>query len=143
AGLPGLLAIGVGLMLGLVRALPRLRLGGAVLGLAGAVWLLAAGGPSLLEGADQYARVSPGAGFWGLLAVFVLLMADALAQLNPGPAARAGLLGLGLAGLRSCLGPARWRICRSRRNSRAAATPSWRRRCAILRWPLALWRPPR
>ena len=104
AALPALAALIAGLALGLPRALPRLRLAGAALGLAGALWLLSLGAPALLEGAGPYARVSPGAGFWGLLAVFSLLMADALAQMRPGPAARASLLALALAALAALLG---------------------------------------
>ncbi|WP_252737464.1 ABC transporter permease [Citreicella sp. C3M06] len=95
--LPGLICIVLGLAMGLSAALPWLRLGGAAIGLAGAALLLAVGAPALLAEAGPYARVSPAAGFWGLLAVFLLLLADALAQLAPGPRARAALLAAGLA----------------------------------------------
>lgn len=95
--LPGLLALAAGLGLGLPVARPLLRLAGAVTGLAGLVWLLWQGAPALLEGAGEYARVSPGAGFWCLLVVLTLLMADALSNLSPGPFARAGLLAAALA----------------------------------------------
>ncbi len=97
--LPGLVALMVGLALGLLLAWPRLRLAGALLGLAGLVWLLSQGAPALLEGAGDYARVSPGAGFWSLLVIFLLLMADALSSLAPGPLARAGLLAASLGAL--------------------------------------------
>lgn len=90
--LPGLAALAVGLVLGLPATRPRLRAAGAALGLAGLVWLLARGAPALLDGAGEYARVSPGAGFWFLLVVFALSMADALAALSPGPSARAWIL---------------------------------------------------
>ncbi|WP_372840495.1 ABC transporter permease [Phaeovulum sp.] len=97
--LPGLMALALGLVLGLLLSWPRLRLAGALLGLSGLVWLLSQGAPSLLEGAGNYARVSPGAGFWSLLVIFSLLMADALSNLAPGPLARAGLLVAVLGGL--------------------------------------------
>lgn len=89
---PGLAAILLGLGLGLPRAWPRLRVTGAVIGLAGALWLLMRAAPVLLDGAGDYARVSPAAGFWCLLVVLSLLMADALAQMAPGPWARGALL---------------------------------------------------
>ncbi|SNT28502.1 ABC transporter permease [Tropicimonas sediminicola] len=104
ATLPGLAAIAAGLVLGLPAAWPRLRLAGAALGLAGAVWLLVQGSAALLDGAGDYARVSPGAGFWCLLVILALLMADALSNLAPGPLARAGLLAAALLGLATVLG---------------------------------------
>lgn len=90
--LPGVAAIAAGLVLGLPSAWPRLRLVGAVIGLCGLLWLLTRGAPALLEGAGDYARVSPAVGFWCLLLVLMLLMADALAHLAPGPLARGALL---------------------------------------------------
>lgn len=99
ATLPGLLSLCAGLALGLLAAWPRIRMAGAALGLAGLLWLLMAGAPNLLAEAGEYARVSPAAGFWCLLAVFILLMADAIGDLTPGPLARAGLLIAALAAL--------------------------------------------
>ncbi len=94
ATMPGLVALGAGLVLGLPAAWPRLRLAGAAIGLGGLVWLLGQGAVALLDGAGEYARVSPGTGFWCLLVVLALLMADALSSLSPGPLARAALLAL-------------------------------------------------
>lgn len=90
--LPGVGAVVLGLALGLPAGKVRLRLAGALLGLAGLLWLLMQGASALLEGTGAYARVSPAMGFWCLLAVFMLLMADALSAMAPGPKARAGLL---------------------------------------------------
>ncbi|WP_243651812.1 ABC transporter permease [Primorskyibacter sedentarius] len=89
---PGLAALATALLLGLHPRRPWLRLAGAALGLAGLVWLLAGGASALLDGAGEYARVSPGAGFWCLLIVLALLMADALAVLSPRPLIKASLL---------------------------------------------------
>ncbi len=89
---PGMLAVAIGLLLGLLPRWHWLRLTGAALGLAGMAWLLSHGAPALLDGAGDYARVSPGAGFWCLLVILALLMADALTHLSPGPLARIGLL---------------------------------------------------
>ncbi|GGM12176.1 ABC transporter permease [Pseudooceanicola nanhaiensis] len=90
---PGLAAVVLGLLLGLPLHWPRLRLLGAVIGLGGLLWLLMQGAPALLEGAGDYARVSPAIGFWCLLTILMLLMADALAQLAPGPVMRGAMLG--------------------------------------------------
>lgn len=92
----GLAAVGAALALGLLPRWPWLRLAGAALGLAGVVWLLGQGTQTLLKGAGTYARVSPAPGFWYLLVILGLLMADALSALSPGPLARAGLLAVAL-----------------------------------------------
>ena len=92
-----ILAVAAGLGLGLLRGRPALRLAGSLVGLAGLVFLLARGAGALLEGAGEFARVSPAVGFWCLLLVLMLLLADALATLRPGPAARIGLLAAFLA----------------------------------------------
>lgn len=101
---PGGMAVLIGLALGLPAALPRLRLIGAGLGLAGLIWLLTFGAEALLAPAGAYARVSPAAGFWCLLAIFALLIADALSTLSPGPRARAVLLALALGMIAVVLG---------------------------------------
>ena len=99
----GVAAVVAGLGLGLPDRLMRLRLAGAVLGLAGLVWLLVQGAPALLEGAGPNARVSPAVGFWCLLGVFLLLLADALAGMAPGPLMRAALLATALGALAAVL----------------------------------------
>jgi len=96
---PGVAAVIIGLAMGLVAKWTRLRLLGAVFGLAGLLWLLSRSAPILLTQAGEYARVSPAAGFWCLLVIFTLLMADALAALKPGPFMRAVLLFAVLAAL--------------------------------------------
>ncbi len=101
--IPGLLAMAAGLALGLPASAPLRRFGGSLLGLAGLLWLLATGAGALLVDAGDLARVSPAAGFWCLLLTLMLLMADALAQMEPGPKARAGLLALLLAALAGLL----------------------------------------
>ena len=85
---PGVAAVVLGLAMGLVAGWTRLRFLGAVLGLGGLLWLLSQGATVLLSEAGEYARVSPAAGFWCLLVIFMLLMADALAALRPGPMMR-------------------------------------------------------
>ena len=90
--LPGLTVLALGLALGLPASRPALRLGGALLALAALILLLTNGATALMQDAGDYARVSPASGFWCLLAVTLLLAADALAQMRPGPALRAVLL---------------------------------------------------
>lgn len=96
---PGVAAVVAGLLLGVPDKLIWARLAGAVLGMAGLVMLLMQGAPALLEGAGANARVSPAVGFWCLLGVFLLLAADALAGMAPGPLMRVGLLALTLGAL--------------------------------------------
>ncbi len=103
ATLPGLAAVMAGLALGLPAAWTRLRLFGALLGLSGLLWLLMQGAPALLDAAGEYARVSPAMGFWCLLVVLMLLMADALAAMSPGPLARGALLAAVLGALGAIL----------------------------------------
>ncbi|WOI57989.1 ABC transporter permease [Palleronia sp. LCG004] len=92
-------AVIVALGLGIRAGRPYLRLAGAILGLGGVLALLSAGAVSLLGEAGEYARVSPAAGFWCLFAVLLLLLADALSTLSPGPWLRGGLLALFLGAL--------------------------------------------
>ncbi|MBI6628829.1 ABC transporter permease [Pontibaca salina] len=99
ASTAALIAIAAGLTLGLLPSRPWVRFAGSLIGLAGLVVLLALGAATLLKGADNLARVSPAAGFWCLLAVIMLLMADAIGGLRPGPRLRFALLAVVLAGL--------------------------------------------
>ncbi len=100
---PGLVAVIIGLAMGVPAGWTRLRLSGAVIGLAGLLWLLTQGSAALLSQAGEYARTSPAAGFWCLLAVFLLLMADALAAMKPGPLMRGALLAMVLGALAAIL----------------------------------------
>ncbi len=90
------LAVAFGLLLGLLAAWPKIRIAGATLGLAGIVWLVALASTTLLDGAGEFARVSPAAGFWCLAVVLALLFADGLASLSLGPWSRLGVLVLAL-----------------------------------------------
>ncbi|MCB5200619.1 ABC transporter permease [Loktanella sp. TSTF-M6] len=91
--LSGVAAVVLGLLFGIPSGRQDLRLCGALLGLCGILWLLMQGAPALLDSAaGDYARVSPAMGFWCLLLILTLMMADALTQMAPGPIARAGLL---------------------------------------------------
>lgn len=97
AGVAGALA------LGLLRVAPWWRLAGSLVGLGGLVLLLSRTSVALLQGAGDLARVSPAPGFWCLLLVLFLLMADALSLLRPGPVARAAILALLLGALAATL----------------------------------------
>ncbi|KZL23612.1 ABC transporter permease [Pseudovibrio sp. Ad37] len=96
AVIPGFAGLLAGLALGLPAAWQVLRLTGAMIGIAALIWLLMEGSTSLLEGAGTYARVSLGSGFWCLLAILLLLAADALSSLSPGPKMRGALLAVAI-----------------------------------------------
>ncbi|WP_375259497.1 ABC transporter permease [Citreimonas sp.] len=98
-----LAAMLAGLALGVQAARPWARLGGSLLGLAGLLFVMAQGAGGLLADAGDLARVSPAAGFWCLLLVFMMLMADALSTLRPGPKMRLVLLAAVLAALAAIL----------------------------------------
>ena len=98
-----LAAMVAGFALGLQAERPWWRLGGSLLGLAGLVLLLSNGAALLLSDADDLARVSPAAGFWCLLLVFIMLMTDALSALRPGPSLRLAFLALFLVALAALL----------------------------------------
>ncbi len=91
------IAILGGLTRGLYQSQPWLRFAGSLVSLAGLVFLLSRGAATLLDGAGDLARVSPAAGFWCLFSVALLLMADAITGMRPGPRLRLGLLLLILA----------------------------------------------
>ena len=101
---PGLIAVLGGLGLGLLQRPASLRLGGAVLGLGGLHWLLTQGASGLLAETGEYARVSPAVGFWVLLVVLMLLMADALTAMAPKPLMRGAILVAVLGALAVILG---------------------------------------
>lgn len=94
-----LLGILGGLVPGVLRQRPWLRFAGSLVSLSGLLLLLSRGAANLLDGAGDLARVSPAAGFWCLLSVALLLMADAITGLRPGPRLRLGLLLFVLAAL--------------------------------------------
>ncbi len=100
---PGVTAVVAGLLFGLPDKMTHTRLAGAVLGLSGLLLLLIEGAPALLQGAGAYARVSPAVGFWCLFGIFLLLAADVLAGMAPGPLMRAGLLASALSALAAVL----------------------------------------
>ncbi|MGR3479795.1 ABC transporter permease [Salipiger marinus] len=87
-----LAAMALALGLGLRGGWPWARLLGSLLGLGALLGLLGHAAPRLLAEAGEFARVSPAAGAWCLLLVFMMLMADALSVLRPGPWLRLGLL---------------------------------------------------
>lgn len=99
-----LLAVAAGLLSGLLPSRPWLRFAGSLACLAGVVWLVASGAGVQLADAGDLARVSPAAGFWCLFAVAMLLLADAVDGLRPGPGLRIALLIAALAALAILLG---------------------------------------
>ncbi|MGH8779921.1 ABC transporter permease [Paraburkholderia sp.] len=109
---------------GEARAIVAVLVGAALFALlrSRAAWRLAVGAvllvalaivvglaPAHLVTVDHpLARVSPAAGFWVLSFAFAMLVADAIAKLALGPAARVALLALTLVALAALLGSGRW-----------------------------------
>ncbi|WP_279482538.1 ABC transporter permease [Aureimonas sp. SK2] len=89
---------------GALRLPAVLRLGGALVGLAGLLVAIGFASAFLAAPGNPYARVSPASGFWTALAAFALLATDALTRLRPSPALRLVLLGFVLAGVLALLG---------------------------------------
>lgn len=87
-----LLAILAGLACGLSRLRPWLRMLGGLVCLGGILLLLSRAASVQLPDAGDLARLSPGAGFWCLFAVAMLLIADAVGGFAPGPRLRLALL---------------------------------------------------
>ncbi|RUT30115.1 ABC transporter permease [Arsenicitalea aurantiaca] len=84
------------LAVALLRTPARLRLAASLSALLLLLVLIGEAGRHLTPEGDALARVSPGSGFWVLLAAFALLAADALSRLALSPLMRIGLV-LGLA----------------------------------------------
>jgi len=70
----------------------RVRLGLALLGVAILSAAVAAAADGLTPPGNRVVRVSPGAGWWLLLAALILMATDALTRLRPRPLARVMLL---------------------------------------------------
>lgn len=82
-GWPAAAAIALAALAALLR--PRAL---AAPALAGWLVLMGLAGTRLAEGASEFARVSPGAGFWLGFVALALLLADTLARSRPGPLMR-------------------------------------------------------
>ncbi len=88
AAAAGLAVLAAALAAGCLRIAETARFGASLIGLAALVAMLALSSRALMEGAGDYARLSPGAGFWLLLMALLLLMADALSQMGLRPSGR-------------------------------------------------------
>lgn len=90
---PLLLAIVVvAALVALFRTPLVLRLAASVVALAALALLVGVAGTFLTPAGNTFARVSPASGFWILIFVFTLLLADVLTRLNLSPWARVGVL---------------------------------------------------
>ena len=84
--------IAVSLPVSFYRTPTMVRLGMSAIGLGALFILIGQAAPYLTPPGNTLARVSPGAGFWGLVFAFLLLAADALTRLKLKPIPRIGLL---------------------------------------------------
>ncbi|MGH8252870.1 MAG: ABC transporter permease [Steroidobacteraceae bacterium] len=82
----------------------RLRFAVALLGIVLLAGAIAAAGNALTPPGNRVVRVAPGAACWSLLAMLVLLAADALTRLRPRPLVRVLLLCAVAAGVAFALG---------------------------------------
>ncbi|MGV6874327.1 ABC transporter permease [Pseudochelatococcus sp. B33] len=74
------------------RAAPLARLAGSLVALLALALAIGLAATNLTPADNTYARVAAGPGFWVLIFAFSLLTTDALARLDPGPAARIAAL---------------------------------------------------
>jgi osmoprotectant transport system permease protein len=81
----------------------RVRFGMALLGLVIVAAAVAAAGNGLTPPGNRVVRVAPGAGFWLLLAVLLLMATDALTRLAPRPLTRVLLLAVCAVGVAAAL----------------------------------------
>jgi osmoprotectant transport system permease protein len=89
-----LLVIAVAGIIALLKTPALARLGAALGALVALAVLIGVAALYLTPEGNNYARVSPAAGFWLLLFAFALLAADALTRLQPTPMARIGALAI-------------------------------------------------
>lgn len=82
-GWPLLLTLAAVLVGGCLRWPSALRLGAAAAGLLTVLLVLGAAANHLTPPDDMLARVAPAAGFWLMALAFALMLADALARMNP------------------------------------------------------------
>lgn len=92
AAAASLAALAAAFAAGCLAGSERVRLSASLLGLAALVGPLALASRVLTADAGEYARLSPGAGFWLLLLALLLLMADALSRMGLKPSERLGVL---------------------------------------------------
>lgn len=102
------LLIAAGLLVALLRTPALVRLVASLTVLLALLVLVGRAGTFLTPEGDALARVSPGAGFWLLLAAFALLAADALTRLRMAPSARIVVLLAVCAGVASLLVAGTW-----------------------------------
>jgi osmoprotectant transport system permease protein len=105
---PGAALLVAGALIALVRTSPRLRLAGGAAALVGVLVLVGFVPAHVAPAGNPLARVGPAAGFWMLVFAFSLLVADAVAKLELGPAARVAALAAAAAIVAAILGSGSW-----------------------------------
>ncbi|WDR06454.1 ABC transporter permease [Devosia rhodophyticola] len=88
------LLLAAGMLIALLRFKPALKLAASLTILVALFVLVGRSAYFLTPPDDNFARVSPGAGFWLLVFAFALLAADALTRLRLKPWPRIGILAL-------------------------------------------------
>lgn len=105
---PGAALILAGALIALLRTGPRLRLAGGAAALVGVLVIIGFVPAHVAPAGNPLARVGPAAGFWMLGFAFSLLVTDAIAKLELGPAARVAALASAAALVGVILGSGCW-----------------------------------
>lgn len=108
AALVVLVVAGAVVATALMRTPPALRLAASLAGLATAAVAIGLSAGHLMPADNDFARVSPGRGFWLVVFAFALLAADALTRLRLAPLPRLGVLALVAALLALALASGLW-----------------------------------
>jgi osmoprotectant transport system permease protein len=105
AGAALILAAG---LIALLRGRPHLRLAAAAAALAGVLVMIGLVPAHVVAPGTALARVAPASGFWMLAFAFSILIADAVARLDLGPAARVAALAATTVVVGAILGSGLW-----------------------------------
>jgi osmoprotectant transport system permease protein len=110
----------------LLRTPSLLRLCGGLVAVAALLVLIGRAGEHLTPDEDTFARVSPGSGFWLLLFVFGIFVADALTRLRLSPVKRLAGLAAALAALALLLASGGWDSLSILKEYETRAASFWR-----------------
>ena len=105
---PGAALIVAGALIALLRTGPRLRLAAGAAALVSVLVIIGFVPAHVAPAGNPLTRVGPAAGFWMLVFAFSLLVTDAIAKLELGPAARVAALASAAAVVGAILGSGCW-----------------------------------
>jgi osmoprotectant transport system permease protein len=118
--------IAVAGLIALLRTPRRLRLAASLVALATLLVMIGRAGAYLIPDENDFARVSPGSGFWLMIFAFALFTADALTRLHLSPVWRLGLLALAGLLIALLLGSGAWNDLSILKEYATRAAAFWR-----------------